>query len=254
MGDGSHIYPENMEQVNKTVTAVNETVNSTLSKVGVNTPLPTALVEECKKCAAIIDKFTKPEDGKIKELSTNAQVGKYIPVDLIKNAKGIAIVTVMKAGFVVTGRAGSGLVMSRLENGEWSAPSAIGLGGMGIGWQFGAEFVDFVFVLNTQEAVDAFYKPNVTLGGSVSVAAGPYGRTAEVSGEVSSKFAPIYSYSNSQGFFAGVSLEGTVIVARDEANEQFYGEKVSAKEILSGFVSRPDSAKPLYDAIKNHLG
>jgi lipid-binding SYLF domain-containing protein len=70
----------------------------------------------------------------------------------------------MKAGFLVSGRAGSGLVISRLENGDWSAPSAIGLGGMGFGWQIGAEFVDFVMILNTAEAVEAFYKPNVTLG------------------------------------------------------------------------------------------
>jgi lipid-binding SYLF domain-containing protein len=242
-----------MDKVNQTVDAVGQTVNTTLTKVGVNTPLPTPLAEECKKCANILDKFSKPEDGKIKELSANPQVGKFIPTDLIKNAKGIAILTVVKGGFIVSGRAGSGLVISRLENGEWSAPSAISMGGMGIGWQIGAEIVDFVFILNTMDAVEAFFKPNVTLGGNISVAAGPYGRSAEVSGEVTQKFAPIYSYSNSSGFFAGVSLEGSVIVSRDEANEQFYGEKVSAREILTGFVARPDSANALYEAIKKHL-
>ena len=45
-------------------------------------------------------------------------------------------------------------------------------GGMGIGWQAGAEVTDFVIILNTQQAVDAFYKPNATLGGNLTVSAG----------------------------------------------------------------------------------
>jgi lipid-binding SYLF domain-containing protein len=69
--------------------------------------------------------------------------------------------------------------------------------------------------------------------GHISVAAGPYGRAAEVSGEVL-KLAPIYSYALSQGLYAGVSLEGSVILERSDANAEFYHERVSAKSILSG--------------------
>lgn len=62
----------------------------------------------------------------------------------------------------------------------------------------------------------------------MSVAAGPVGRTAETSVALQSA---IYSYSRSEGFFAGVSLERTVVSVRDEA---YYGKPVTPQEILSG--------------------
>ena len=84
-----------------------------------------------------------------------------------------------------------------------------------------------MIVLNTTEAVESFMKPNVTLGGNLTVAAGPYGRSAEADVSATGKFAAIYSYSLSQGLFAGMSMEGSVIMERAEANQMFYKEKVS---------------------------
>ena len=104
---------------------------------------------------------------------------KSIPPEVLRNAKGVAIMTVIKAGFIVSGRAGSGVVVARLGKG-WSGPSAIGTGGAGFGFQIGAEQTEFVIVLNTREAVKAFSQGgNVQLGGDISVAAGPVGRTVE---------------------------------------------------------------------------
>jgi lipid-binding SYLF domain-containing protein len=98
-------------------------------------------------------------------------------------------------------------------------------------------------VLNTDEAVKAFSRGgNVTLGGDVSVAAGPVGRTASVA---VTPVAAIYSYSRSKGLFAGVSVTGTVIVTRNGANEKYYGRKVTPEEILSGKVKPPTSADRL---------
>lgn len=142
--------------------------------------------------------------------------------------------TVIKAGFIWSGRTGTGLVVAKLPDGSWSAPSAIGTVGAGVGGQIGAELTDFVIILNTQAAVDAFSMGgNVTLGGNLSVAAGPFGRSAEAAGTVG-KMAPIFSYSKTKGFFAGISLEGSVIVERKDANARFYGQKYTPKEILSG--------------------
>ena len=84
--------------------------------------------------------------------------------------------TVIKAGFGFSGRGGKGVVVARTRNG-WSGPSAIGTGGAGFGFQIGAEVTEFVMILNTDEAVKAFSRDvNVTLGGDISVAAGPIGR------------------------------------------------------------------------------
>ncbi|MGA2026516.1 MAG: YSC84-related protein [Syntrophobacteraceae bacterium] len=89
----------------------------------------------------------------------------------------MAIITVIKAGFIVSGHGGSSVVVARTGNG-WSGPSAIGTGGAGFGFQIGAQETEFVFVLNTHEAVRAFSQgANVQFGGNMSVAAGPIGRT-----------------------------------------------------------------------------
>ncbi|KAJ3329189.1 hypothetical protein HDU76_008442 [Blyttiomyces sp. JEL0837] len=161
-------------------------------------------------------------------------------------AKGIAILSVFKAGFLFSGRGGAGLVVAKLDDGSWSAPSAIGTAGFGAGGQIGIELTDFVIILNTKDAVKAFsHGGNVTLGGNLSVAAGPIGRNAEAAGTVGN-FAAIYSYSKTRGLFVGVSIEGSVIVERKETNASFYRRKVSAKEILSGGVPPPSAAEELY--------
>ncbi|KAF9214109.1 hypothetical protein BGZ59_004312 [Podila verticillata] len=180
-------------------------------------------------------------------------VDNIIPGDILSKAQGLAIFTVVKAGFLFSGRAGSGIVVARLEDGSWSAPSAIGTGGMGFGGQIGAEITDFVVVLNNKTAVKSFATGgNVTLGGNLSVAAGPIGRTAEAGASASTKsVAAIYSYSKSKGLFAGVSIEGSVIVERKDANEAFYRQKVTAEELLSGAITPPPQADILYRALNS---
>jgi len=165
-----------------------------------------------------------------------------VPDVIMRDAKGLAILTLTKGGFVFTGRGGSGIVVARTEKG-WSGPSAIGAGGMGFGFQAGAQVSELVIVLNTPDAVVAFAKGgNVTLGGAMSLAAGPVGRDLEGSMAVG---AVMYTYSRSQGLFAGVSLEGTVVYTRDEANAEFYGKPVQAREILSGSIEPPAGAQKL---------
>lgn len=157
--------------------------------------------------------------------------------------------TVVKMGFLFTGRMGTGLIVVRLPGGGWSAPSAIGTLGMGVGGQIGAEITDFVIVLNTDAAVKAFSMGgNVTLGGNLSVAAGPFGRNAEASTAVA-HVAPFYSYSKTKGLFVGISIEGAVIVERKDANRQYYGETFSPSKILSGEVQAKPSCTVLYDAL-----
>ena len=165
-----------------------------------------------------------------------------VPDVIMRDAKGLAILTLTKGGFVFTGRGGSGIVVARTEKG-WSGPSAIGAGGMGFGFQAGAQVSELVIVLNTPDAVVAFAKGgNVTLGGAMSLATGPVGRDLEGSMALG---AVMYTYSRSQGLYAGVSLEGTVVYTRDEANAEFYGKPVQAKEILSGSVAPPAGAQKL---------
>src|SRR5580704_373787 len=144
---------------------------------------------------------------------------KGLPPRILRRARGLAIISVVKAGFIFSGKAGEGVVVARTGHG-WSGPSFIGTGGAGWGPQIGAQVTDFVIVLNTERAVRAFSKGgNVTLGADASVAAGPVGRAAEA--DVTPR-AAIYTYSKSKGLFIGASLEGAVIGTRKGANEEYY--------------------------------
>ncbi|KAF7732278.1 hypothetical protein EC973_005173 [Apophysomyces ossiformis] len=210
-----------------------------MSKFTINSPLPSSLASECKKAATILNSFINPGHG----------VDKIIPPDILADAKGIAVITVLKAGFLFSARAGSGLVVGRLPDG---VERSIGYYDSRNGfWWPSAELTDFVMILNTWAAVKTFmHHGTLTLGGNISVAAGPVGRNAEVSGSASYKnMAAVYSYSKTKGLFAGVSLEGSVIVERFDANAKLYGGKVSAKDLLNGNIPRPPQADVLYQAL-----
>ncbi|XP_007952829.1 SH3 domain-containing YSC84-like protein 1 [Orycteropus afer afer] len=134
-----------------------------------NNPIPSNLKSEAKKAAKILREFT--------EITSRNGPDKIIPANVIAKAKGLAILSVIKAGFLVTARGGSGIVLARLPDGKWSAPSAIGIAGLGGGFEIGIEVSDLVIILNYDRAVEAFAKGgNLTLGGNFTVAVGPLGR------------------------------------------------------------------------------
>ncbi|TFY61570.1 hypothetical protein EVJ58_g4424 [Rhodofomes roseus] len=213
-----------------------------------NTPLPQPLPKECAKAAKIFKSFVD---------SGNNGLDGVIPRSVLQHAKGFAIFTIFKAGFLFSARAGSGVVIARLEDGSWSAPSAIGSAGLGVGGQAGAEMTDFLVVLNSRGAVRSFMSAgSLTLGGNMSIAVGPLGRNGEAIGSVNSsgKMAAMYSYSKTRGLFGGVSIEGSVIVERQDANAQAYHSNVSAKSLLSGAIPPPEWAMPLVRTLEACTG
>lgn len=169
-----------------------------------------------------------------------------IPRSVLRDSKGLAIITVIKAGFVFSGKAGHGVVVARTPAG-WSGPSFTAQGGAGWGLQIGAEATDFVFVLNTDAALRAFSKGgNITLGADASVAAGPVGRDAHVA---ITPTAAIYTYSRTKGLFAGAAVEGAVFGTQKDENARYYGRRAAAREILQGRVQPPRGAVSLQAAL-----
>ncbi|KAI9806563.1 MAG: hypothetical protein M1833_003750 [Piccolia ochrophora] len=213
----------------------------------VNNPFPSSMGSECKKAGRILASFVDPRQA--------FGPDKIIPPQVLANAKGLAIITVFKAGFLGSARGGSGVVVARLADGTWSAPSAVATIGGGFGGQIGFELTDFVFILNDASAVRTFaQKGSISFGGNVSIAAGPVGRNAEAAGAASLKsFSGIFSYSKTKGLFAGVSLEGGGLVERADANQKFYGNRMKAEAILSGTVRPPPAADPLLRVLNSRV-
>lgn len=117
---------------------------------------------------------------------------------------------------------------------------------------------EFLIVLNSRAALRSFMAAgSMTLGANGSIAVGPLGRNGELSGSLNTKgkVAAMYSYSKTKGLFGGLSIEGSVIVERQDANCQAYDDdSIKAKMLLSGFVDPPDWAQPLIRTLESVTG
>jgi len=157
----------------------------------------------------------------------------------LNQAKGLIIIpSLLKAGFVVGGSGGSGvLIVKDHKTGQWSQPAFYTLGSGTFGLQIGAQAAEVIMMVRTQKAVDKLFTSSFKLGGDTSIAVGPVG-----GGIKSNIVADIVSFTRAKGAYAGISLEGSVIKTRDKWNEAYYGKAVSPIDIIvKGSVSNPGS-------------
>src|SRR5882757_2002579 len=172
-----------------------------------------------------------------------------IPEDLINKAECIIVYpSVLKAAFIVGGSYGRGAMTCRSGEhftGPWSAPTMMALEGGSFGLQLGGQATDFVLLVMNPRGAHSILSSKVKLGGDASVAAGPLGRTANASTDVTMR-AEVLSYSRNRGLFAGLSLEGSTVRPDNDGNERIYGKKVEAESIVfKGAVAVPPAAQKL---------
>ena len=172
-----------------------------------------------------------------------------IPQELIDKAECIIVFpSVLKAAFVIGGSYGRGAMTCRSGEhftGPWSAPTLMALEGGSIGFQLGGQATDFVLLVMNTRGARAILSNKVKLGADASAAAGPKGRTANASTDVSLR-AEVLSYSRARGLFAGLSLEGSTVRPDNDANERIYGKKIDAESIVfKGAVAVPPAAQKL---------
>lgn len=185
----------------------------------------------------------------IQEMMLNVEQEKAIPIDLIKNCAGIAIVPGMiKGALLVGGSYGRGVVLKH-ERGKWTGPAFFSIGAGSFGLQLGGQAVDLVLVILGNGTMKSFLKTKFKLGADIAVAAGPVGAQATAATEILLK-GGIYSYSRTKGAFIGLSLEGAAIISQEDLNKAYYNAALSPAEILSGQVSPPESGIQLIDTLK----
>lgn len=172
---------------------------------------------------------------------------KRVPPNLLRDAAAVVIAPdVVKAGFVVAGRRGHGVLLVRTKAG-WSDPVFVTLTGGSVGWQAGLAATDVFLVIRDARSLDRIFRGGgkLTLGADASVAAGPVGR--DVKGATDAQLrSEILSYSRSKGLFAGVALEGDSIQVDHLANDRYYGKRrVTVPDIVTGKVDAPRAAGTL---------
>src|SRR4051794_13361172 len=187
------------------------------------------------------------ESGNVMKELVNSSSG--VPISVLNKAECVIVLpSVKKAGFIVGGSYGRGVMTCRggeNHNGPWSAPTMMQSSGGSFGLQAGGQATDFVVLVMNDKGARALMKGKAKLGADASIAAGPVGRDAEASTNASMT-AEMLSYSRAQGVFAGVSLSGTSLGPDGGANEKLYGKKVDAAQIIDGSAGpAPPSAKEL---------
>ncbi|KAM0262798.1 hypothetical protein ACHAQJ_001592 [Trichoderma viride] len=235
-------------------------VNRLSNRIGSEAFWPTTLDKESDKAARILRSFCK--DGFYTEEEFPAddagpkrkqRVIKKIPQKVIENAVGLAIFTTMRTGLWISGAGGSGVLVARQEDGSWSPPSGILLHTAGLGFLVGVDIYDCVLVINNRKALDSFTKIRATVGGEISAVAGPVGMggVLENDGKWKEANRPVFTYLKSRGFYAGVQVDGSVIIERTDENARFYGQTIGVTDILAGKVRhRPPELKMLMETLK----
>ncbi|MBO6838025.1 MAG: lipid-binding SYLF domain-containing protein [Alphaproteobacteria bacterium] len=158
----------------------------------------------------------------------------------LRRAKGVVVVpTLLKGGFIIGGEGGSGVLMARAQNNEWSYPSFVSVGSASIGLQIGGQTSELLLIIMTGRGLQAILDDQVQIGGELSGAIGPYGSSAEAS-TTTNLDADIIAYSISKGAFVGVNIEGTALVPRGSYIRSYYGQSVSPHAVvLEGKAGNP---------------
>ena len=180
---------------------------------------------------------------------TSMAPDKGLPNEVLEGAKCVAVIPKLaKGAFVVGAEHGKGVATCRTASG-WSAPAPFSVSGLSFGPQIGGKSSDLVMFIMNDEGMKDLMSGHFKVGADVSAVAGPVGRQA--SAEAGWK-AGILTYSSGKGAFVGASLNGAEIHQDNKATEDWYGSKVSFKDILMGQAQIPnDAARAFVNAIQN---
>lgn len=177
-----------------------------------------------------------------------------MPADMLRNAYAVAVLpSVIKAGLLVGGRHGQGLLSVKTKSG-WSDPAFITISGGSLGLQAGVSSTDMLLIFRSEDGVKSLIYGKFLVGTDIAVAAGPVGRNAQASTDAKLQ-AEVYAWSRSRGLFAGLSLQGASLKINHQANREVYGPQASAKQILNGHIDKlPDAVKKFRQRLTEYTG
>lgn len=200
--------------------------------------------------ASAQSKQTQKLDASVRVIQEFGKLRESIPQQLLQKTEGIIIIPgLINAGFGIGGKRGKGVAMIKNENGTWSNPVFLTMTGGSLGFQIGVQSVDLVLVFLNKSSLLDIGKSSFTLGGDISVAAGPVGRTSSAGTDYKLE-SEVYSYSRSKGLFAGISLSGSALDVDQNANDSFYADSDDAATL---FANKKPSADPSVKTLKQTL-
>jgi lipid-binding SYLF domain-containing protein len=128
------------------------------------------------------------------------------------------------------------------------------LTGGSIGLQIGGQATDLVLVIMNRRGLEQFVRNQFKFGADASAAAGPVGRDAQANTDLQLR-AEILSYSRARGLFAGVSINGSTVRADLDANERFYGKRLTGAQIVldKTIIESPTPVPEWVQTLSRHI-
>ncbi|MSP82863.1 MAG: hypothetical protein EXQ94_08015 [Alphaproteobacteria bacterium] len=168
---------------------------------------------------------------------------------LAKSYGALVFPSLVKVGLIVGGEGGAGVLLRRdFDTGRWGYPAFYDLASGSIGLQAGITEQEVLLIIMTKKGLELAMNDKFTLGVDAKIAVGPLGGGAEAA-TTTNIDADIYSFSKAEGLFAGVSLEGAVLVPDQDAHKLYYGKAYTARQIVVDEVARNPDADGLRDAL-----
>lgn len=161
------------------------------------------------------------------------------------NARGVLIIPeLVQGGFIFGAAGGRGVLLGRNSPNNWSYPAFYLMGSGSVGLQVGGKVSEIVFIIRTEKGLQAIIDHKFKFGAEagvtmVAVGIGLEGATTGAGG------ADIVAFANSQGLFAGASLEGSYIDADNDWNALYYGGGATAKGVVLDRRYTNPGAEPL---------
>ena len=192
-----------------------------------------------KECGIVLEEAVEAPEG--------------VPQNLLAKATGIAIFpSTIKGAFLVGARYGEGVVVYKdPETKKWSPPAFFTVTGMSFGWQIGGQAIDLIFVIPTERGFEGMLENKFNIGTNSALVVGPIGRNAELGTDVTLK-GGIFTYARAKGLFAGIGLKGLSISPDKEANDSYYGEGLTVRDILmKGEAETSEAGKDLIKIVND---
>jgi len=193
-----------------------------VAAVAAMAPMKAALATDADEARTIVDKARVTFENVVRTKDFDSlRAG-------MKTAKGVLIYPqVLKAGFFLGGSGGTGVLLVRGPNNDWSEPAFYTMGSVSFGLQFGGQAAEVVILINTQKGIDRLMTNSLILGGDAGIAAGPVGL-----GQAANVTADFVSYAQAKGAFVGLSFEGSVLDVRESLNNAYFGKAVTPIDII----------------------
>lgn len=163
---------------------------------------------------------------------------------MLRDSRAVLICPrVLRAGFLLGGRGGGCVLLGR-EPWGWSPPVFHGLGGAGLGLQIGIQDMALMMLVRTERGLRALMEGSLTLGGELGVSVAGFGATFQ-GATTTALGADFVSLVRARGLFLGASLEGAVLSARPGWIAAYYGEALSARQVVREGLGRNPGADRL---------